>query len=134
MEDRPTADAVSENRRRVVATRRPKRSEVTRRSSLRFGLRVATTWRSGTYQPKWWEQPFVQLGAALKTSFKLTKNPFQSPKTADEWEPYLRDKKVEHDALTRQLADAEAEINERVYRLFDLTKDEIALLQREVEH
>ena len=83
---------------------------------------------------EWWEQPFVQLGAALKTSFKLTKNPFQSPKTADEWEPYLRDKKAEHDALTKQLADAEAEINDRVYRLFDLTKEEIALLQREVEH
>jgi hypothetical protein len=88
----------------------------------------------GVYGPKWWEQPFVQLGAALKMSFKLTKNPFQSPKTADEWDPYLRDKNAEHDALTKQLADAEAEINDRVYRLFDLTKDEIALLQREVEH
>jgi len=32
------------------------------------------------------------------------------------------------------LADAEAEINARVCRLFHLTPDEIALLQREVEH
>ena len=30
--------------------------------------------------------------------------------------------------------DAEAEINERVYRLFKLTPDEVALLKREVEH
>ena len=51
-----------------------------------------------------------------------------------EWEPYFREKKTERDALSRQLADAEAEINERVYRLFNLTKYEIALLQREVEH
>ena len=29
---------------------------------------------------------------------------------------------------------AEAEINERVYRLFNLTPDEVALLKREVEH
>lgn len=83
---------------------------------------------------EWWEQTFMQLGAALKTSFKLAKNPFQNPKTADEWEPYFSEKKAERDTLTRQLADAEAEINERVYRLFQLTKDEIALLQREVEH
>jgi hypothetical protein len=83
---------------------------------------------------EWWEQPFAQLGAAIKTSFKLKRDPFQSPKTADEWEPYLREKTAEREALTRQLADAEAEINDRVYRLFNLTKDEIALLQREVEH
>jgi len=32
------------------------------------------------------------------------------------------------------LADAEGELNDRVYRLFQLTPDEIKLLQREVEH
>ena len=46
----------------------------------------------------------------------------------------LRDRKAERDLLVRQLADAEAEINERVYRLFGLTGEEIALLKREVEH
>jgi len=54
--------------------------------------------------------------------------------TADEWEPYLAEKRAEVDRLTRALADAEAEINDRVYRLFHLTPDEIKLLQREVEH
>jgi hypothetical protein len=38
------------------------------------------------------------------------------------------------EALTRQIADAEAELNDRVYKLFHLTPDEIKLLQREVEH
>jgi hypothetical protein len=83
---------------------------------------------------EWWEQTFAQLGTALKASFKLSKSPFHSPKVADDWEPYIRDKKAERDALKKQLASAEAEINDRVYRLFKLTKDEIALLQREVEH
>jgi hypothetical protein len=82
----------------------------------------------------WWELTFKQLGAALKTSFKLKSNPFTNPRTADEWEPYFNEKKAEVDQLSRQLADAEAELNDRVYRLFKLTPEEIQLLQREVEH
>ncbi len=73
-------------------------------------------------------------GAALKTSFKLSGNPFKNPRTADEWEPYLADKRAEVERLTRALADAESEINDRVFHLFHLTPDEIALLLREVEH
>jgi hypothetical protein len=82
----------------------------------------------------WWELSPNELGAALKTSFKLASNPMKNPRTADEWEPYLADKRAEVDRLSRGIADAEAEINERVFRLFELTKDEQALLMREVEH
>ena len=70
----------------------------------------------------------------LKTSFKLKANPFQKPQTADEWEPYLAEKRSAVESLTQQLAGAETDINARVYKLFDLTPTEIALLQREVEH
>lgn len=73
-----------------------------------------------------------ELGDALKTSFKLKANPFKKPQTADEWEPYLADKQREYARLSEQLA--EAEINDRVYKLFKLTPAEIKLLQREVEH
>ena len=83
---------------------------------------------------EWWGQAVHGLGEALKQSFKLKRNPFANPTTADEWESYLSGKKVEGDALLRQLADSEAEINDRVYRLFSLTADEIKLLQKEVEH
>jgi hypothetical protein len=55
-------------------------------------------------------------------------------RTADEWEHYLEERRGQVEQLTRELADAEAEINDRVYRLFNLTADEIALLQRQVEH
>lgn len=61
-------------------------------------------------------------------------NPFSAPQTADEWEPYIKEKRAEVDKLRRQLAYAEAKINEWVYRLFNLTPDEIVLLKREVAH
>lgn len=76
-----------------------------------------------------WELSLNQLGDALKTSFKLPSNPLKNPRAADEWEPYQHEKRAKSDRLTRQLAAAEAELNDRVYRLFDLSSDEIKLLQ-----
>jgi hypothetical protein len=58
----------------------------------------------------------------------------ENPRAAGEWEPYLQDKRAENGRLTRQLAAAEAELNDRLYRLFHLTPDEIKLMQKEVEH
>ncbi len=83
---------------------------------------------------EWWRLTLNQLGAALKTSFKLKRNPFQNPNMAEEWEGYLAERKTQIARLMREIHDAEAELNDRVYRLFDLTDDEIKLLQREVEH
>ncbi|MBX3435422.1 MAG: N-6 DNA methylase [Pirellulales bacterium] len=82
----------------------------------------------------WWEVSTNQVGAALKTSFKLASNPLLNPRTADEWEPYLAEKRAEVERLTGELDDTESEINERVFHLFKLTPDEIALLRKEVEH
>ncbi len=82
----------------------------------------------------WWDQTPNELGAALKTSFKLPSNPFRNPRTADEWEPYLVERRAEVKRIAQALADAEAEINDRVFRSFRLTADEITLLKREVEH
>ncbi|HEX7446616.1 MAG TPA: hypothetical protein VF306_03665 [Pirellulales bacterium] len=82
----------------------------------------------------WWDASLAILGAALKTSFKLASNPLKNPRLADEWAPYLKENREMVDSMTRQVADAEAELNDRVYRLFALTADEIRLLAREVEH
>jgi hypothetical protein len=68
------------------------------------------------------------------TSFKLPANPMSNQRTADEWEPYLAEKRGQVEQLSRELADVESELNDRVYRLFNLSADEIALLQKEVEH
>jgi hypothetical protein len=82
----------------------------------------------------WWELSVNDLGAALKTSFKLPANPFKNPRVADQWESYLSENRAEIDRTSRELAAAEAEINGRVFHLFNLTPVEIALLQREVAH
>lgn len=58
----------------------------------------------------------------------------KNPRTADEWEPYLDEKRATHTRLTRTLADTEAALNARISPLFALTPEEIALLQKEVEH
>src|SRR5665213_1057841 len=47
----------------------------------------------------------------------------------DGWECYFNARKAEVEALSRRIADAEAEINDRVYRLFGLDHDEIALIE-----
>lgn len=82
----------------------------------------------------WWEYDLIPLGEALKQSFKLPSNPMKNPRTADEWESYLVEKCAEQTRLTNALTAAEADLNARVYRLFDLTPEEIQLLQKEVEH
>jgi len=82
----------------------------------------------------WWQPSLNELGEALKTSFKLKTNPMKNPHLADEWESYLATKKADQSRLTTELEAAEAELNDRVYRLFDLTPEEIKLLEKEVEH
>ena len=82
----------------------------------------------------WWQLTLNQLGTSLKTSFKLSQNPFKNPTVAEQWETYISERGKKIDDLTRQLADIECEINDRVFKLFGLTSTETELLQREVEH
>ena len=82
----------------------------------------------------WWDCSLTELGDALKTSFDLTASPFKTPRTADEWEPYLAEHRAAVERQSRELAEAETELNARVFRLFNLAPEEIQLLQREVEH
>jgi hypothetical protein len=46
---------------------------------------------------------------------------------------FLTEKQKKNTRLTRGLADAETELNDRVYRLFNFTADKIKLLREEVE-
>ena len=82
----------------------------------------------------WWELALNPLGEALQQSFKLKTNPMKSPRIADEWESYLTEQRADQTRLTAALTTAETDLNARVYRLFDLTPDEIKLLEKEVEH
>lgn len=82
----------------------------------------------------WRDLSLNQLGDALKQSLKLHTNPRKNPRVADGWEPYLGEKQDQNVQLTRALNDAETELNDRVYCLFDFSADGIKLLQKEVEH
>ena len=78
--------------------------------------------------------PALRVPPPMPPPFKLSANPFKKPQVADEWESYLAEKRSAVESAKRQLPDAEAEINARVYKLFELTPDEIKLLEREVAH
>ena len=82
----------------------------------------------------WWELSLNPLGEALKQSFKLKANPMKSPRVADDWESYLTEQRAHQTRLTAAISAAEADLNARVYRLFNLTPEEIKLLEKEVEH
>ncbi|HUY88700.1 MAG TPA: DNA methyltransferase [Pirellulales bacterium] len=134
--DRGAIAALAEECCRLGAARYELQSKVRHRLRQTFGMNASGR-PLGTLNNKaqaWWETSTNELGAALKTSFKLPASPFKNPRTADEWEPYLEEKLAEVDRLARKLADCEAELNDRANRLFQLTPAEIALLQREVEH
>ncbi len=49
---------------------------------------------------------------------------------ADQWEAWFATQKAEHDRLTGRIVDLETELNDRVYHLYDLTEDEIAIVER----
>jgi hypothetical protein len=146
MEQVPVPDASEADRQPIAALARSCGEHATARYELQTKVQCRllqafgqdeTGARLGQLNQKaqdWWTLSLNELGQALKTSFKLRASPFKNPHAADEWEPYLAEHRREVERSTTALADAEGELNDRVYRLFQLTPDEIKLLQREVEH
>jgi hypothetical protein len=72
---------------------------------------------------------FDSFRAEVKRTFK-TEIPV---KDRDDWEKYLVEKSTEVIKLTAQIEAAEREIDAIVYKLFDLTSDEIKLLEDSLE-
>jgi hypothetical protein len=73
----------------------------------------------------WPSLRFADLRAALLKRFKIT-----IPITErDDWEHWFEDKRAEAAALRKRIAETEAEINARVYRMFELTPTEIAAVE-----
>lgn len=75
---------------------------------------------------EWWNLPDFaafqkEVGKALKARIPLQER--------NDWENWLTSSRAEIHALTAEIARLEAEINAKVYALFDLTPDEIALLE-----
>jgi hypothetical protein len=76
-----------------------------------------------------WTLDFVAFRAEATRAFK-TEIPV---KDRDGWEHYLSEKSAEVIKLTAEIEAAEREIDAIVYKLFDLTPDEIKLLEDSLE-
>ena len=78
---------------------------------------------------EWWALPdFAAFQKEVKKALKAT-IPLQE---RNEWESWITTTRAEINALTAEIARLEAEINAKVYALFDLTPEEIALLESNV--
>src|SRR5258708_10026957 len=89
---------------------------------------VAPGAQSASFLQDWPDLTFDELRRNLKKRLKV-----EIPVAErDEWERYFKAHKEEIEALSARIADAEAEINDRVYRLFDLDRPEIALIEEEI--
>ena len=74
---------------------------------------------------EWWTLGFKSFQAEIKKAFK-DDIPL---KQRNEWENFLREEGEKVHRLTAEIEQAEREIDAIVYKLFDLTPDEIALLE-----
>ena len=79
----------------------------------------------------WWDLPrLADFQAEVKKALKR-----EIPvRDRDDWDDYLRERKAEHEAYTREIVRMETELNERVYALFDLTLDEIKLIEESTKY
>ncbi|MGH6864104.1 MAG: hypothetical protein ACRECN_07510, partial [Methylocella sp.] len=74
---------------------------------------------------EWWKLDFKSFQAEIKKAFKA-----DIPlKQRNEWETFLREEGEKVRRLTAEIEQVEREIDAIVYKLFDLTPDEIALLE-----
>ncbi|MGH6793813.1 MAG: Eco57I restriction-modification methylase domain-containing protein, partial [Methylocella sp.] len=74
---------------------------------------------------EWWKLDFKSFQAEIKKAFKA-----DIPlKQRNEWESFLSAEGEKVRRLTAEIENAEREIDAIVYKLFDLTPDEIALLE-----
>lgn len=78
---------------------------------------------------EWWNLPdFAAFHKEVEKALKA-RIPLQE---RNEWESWIATSRAEIHALTAEIARLEAEINAKVYALFDLTPDEITLLEANV--
>jgi len=73
----------------------------------------------------WWQLDFSQFRTEIKKVFKqdiplLERN---------DWEKWLRQEQTEIERLSRELTTLEQQLNNQVYALFELTKEEIKLIE-----
>ncbi|MHB9036366.1 MAG: Eco57I restriction-modification methylase domain-containing protein [Armatimonadota bacterium] len=78
----------------------------------------------------WWKLDFSGLRTELNKVFK-TDIPVNE---RDEWEAWFDQQRTDHQHFTDEIIRLETELNERVYALFDLTVDEIQLVEKSTKY
>jgi len=78
---------------------------------------------------EWWNLPDF---AAFQKEIKKTLKADIPLKERNEWEAWISETRAEIHALTAEIVGLEAEMNSEVYDLFDLTADEITLLEANI--
>ncbi|MFN3651307.1 MAG: Eco57I restriction-modification methylase domain-containing protein [Armatimonadota bacterium] len=78
----------------------------------------------------WWTLTFGVFRAEVQ---KVYKRDIPLAERGD-WETWLADSRADHDRLTGKIVALETELNERVYRLFDLTADEIRIIEESTKY
>jgi hypothetical protein len=73
----------------------------------------------------WWQLDFPAFRAEIQKMFRRD-IPLAE---RDDWEALLAARRSEHERLTARIVDLEGELNDRVYALFDLTPDEIRIIE-----
>ena len=82
----------------------------------------------------WWSLDFKTLQNELKKSFKLKATEVLIPVAErNDWQTYFEQQQAQHQVLSQQLATAESQLNQAVYALFNLSADEIALIEQQVK-
>ena len=52
----------------------------------------------------------------------------------DEWEDWLEGRREQHERRTAEIVRLETELNERIYRLFDLMSEEIQVVEESTKY
>ncbi len=78
----------------------------------------------------WWELDFPALRAEVQKAFKRD----IALKDRDDWEEWLGLQRAQHRQRTAAIIAGEAELNRRVYQLFDLSAEEIALIEASTKY
>jgi len=118
--------ALAEAAQIAAETRYALQQEITRRiPDLATGTATKLTERLKA----WWDLPdfaafHAEVKKALKSDIPL--------KDRNEWENWISENRAKIHALSAEIARIENEINAKVYALFDLTPDEIALLEANI--
>jgi hypothetical protein len=78
----------------------------------------------------WWEQDFPALRAEVKKVFQRDV-PLSE---RDEWDRWHAANRADHDRLTAEIVRLETELNARVYAVFNLTAEEILLVEESTKY